>query len=285
MSAATKDTPPRHVQALRARFRNMAADELAVNRLERAVANVVLAQMLPPGAVKGGTALKLRLGPERSRFTPDLDVARADTLEQFLDGYGQALTAGWGGFTGRLVPVRPARPTGVPADYIMQPFDIKVAYEARPWMTVRLEVGHDEIGDTDAPELHLSADLTRVFLALGLPEPQPVPVLPIDHQVAQKIHACSAPGSERAHDLVDLQLLIGGEDDVDLVAVRATCERLFASRRAHPWPPTVTAGPTWARIYADAADGMACLATVEEAVPWVNDLVRRICVEGKPSPA
>jgi len=33
-----------------------------------------------------------------------------------------------------------------------------------------------------------------------------------DHQVAQKLHAVSGEGSERARDLVDLQLLDKGED-------------------------------------------------------------------------
>lgn len=277
MKADKRRDAPRHVQALQARIRNISGGAQTQIRLERAVANVVLAQMLPPGAVKGGTALKLRLGPTRSRFTPDLDVARADTLDQFLEQYSDALTAGWGGFTGRLVPARPARPAGVPADYIMQPFDIKVAYRGRAWMTVRLEVGHDEIGDTLAPEEQLAADLAQVFEALGLPEPQPVPVLRIDHQAAQKLHACSAPGSERAHDLVDLQLLMDGDQLVDLGAVRATCERLFTSRRAHPWPPTITAGPGWTSIYATAAEGMECRQSLDEAVAWANDLVRRIC--------
>ncbi|MGL5929430.1 MAG: nucleotidyl transferase AbiEii/AbiGii toxin family protein [Dermatophilaceae bacterium] len=225
--------------SLRARFRNIAAGELAVNRLERAVANVVLAQMLPPGAVKGGTAIKLRLGHHGSRFTPDLDVARRSTMDQFIADYATALSTGWAGFTGRLVSVRAAKPVGIPVPYVMQPYDIKVSYHSRAWMTVRLEVGHDEIGDTDEPEFRLAGDLVVVFTQLGLPKPAPVAVLSADHQIAQKLHACSAPGSERAHDLVDLQLLMS--EPVDLTKVRVTCERLFVSRRAHTWPPVVHA--------------------------------------------
>lgn len=33
-----------------------------------------------------------------------------------------------------------------------------------------------------------------------------MPVGAVEHQIAQKLHAASAPGSSRAHDLVDLQL-------------------------------------------------------------------------------
>lgn len=274
LTAPIARQPPRNLVALRARLRNIAGDGQAVVRLERAIANVVLAQMLPAGAVKGGTALKLRLGHEGSRFTPDLDVARRGTMDQFLSEYAAALASGWDGFTGRLVRVSPAKPAGVPAGYVMQPYDIKASYRGRSWMTVRLEVGHDEIGDTDSPEMRLAADLTYVFAQLGLREPSPIAVLATDHQVAQKLHACSAEGSERAHDLVDLQLLL--REPVDFDQVRTTCERLFRSRRAHAWPPEVRPGPTWPAIYATASDGMDCAATLDEAILWVNDLIGKI---------
>lgn len=265
---------PRHVNSLKTRMANLAGSQLATSRLARAVANVVLAQMLPGGVVKGGTALKLRLGHGRSRFTPDLDFARRTTMDVFLADYAAALAEGWGGFTGRLAPVKPAKPVGVPTDYVMLPFDIKVSYQGRSWLTVRLEVGHDEIGDTDDPELHLAEDLATVFAVLGLPEPAPVAVLAVDHQIAQKLHACSAPGSERAHDLVDLQLLVA--NGLDLTKTRATCVRLFRSRGAHSWPPVVQVGRGWDTVYAQAASEVECIQSVDEAVAWVNALVDRI---------
>jgi len=49
--------------------------ERPVRRLRRALANTVVGQMLPPGVVKGGTAMKVRVGEAGSRFTPDLDAA------------------------------------------------------------------------------------------------------------------------------------------------------------------------------------------------------------------
>lgn len=58
----------------------------------------------------------------------------------------------------------------------------------------------------------------------------PVPVMGVDHQLAQKLHAVSGEGSERGRDLVDLQLLHEGEDFV-LERVAATCVRLFDYRR------------------------------------------------------
>lgn len=66
----------------------------------------------------------------------------------------------------------------------MQPFDVRLAYEGRAWCTVKFELGHNEISDAEESEHHL----------------------------AQKFHAVSEPGSERARDLVDLRPLDKGED-------------------------------------------------------------------------
>lgn len=44
------------------------------------MADAVVAQMLPDGAVKGGSALKLRFGDEGTRFSEDLDTVRASDM-------------------------------------------------------------------------------------------------------------------------------------------------------------------------------------------------------------
>lgn len=82
-----------------------------------------------------------------------------------------------------------------------------------------------------------------------------MPVGVVEHQVAQKLHAASAPGSSRAHDLVDLQLLMTGE--VDLLSVRTTCERLFQYRHKHAWPPALLVNEEGQTPYASASPGVA----------------------------
>lgn len=89
-----------------------------------------------------------------------------------------------------------------------------------------------------------------MFAELGLPQPGPVPVLPLQHQIAQKIHACTEPGSSRAHDLVDLQLM---EPHITDDVVAHTRERLFRFRKQHAWPPALTVGETWEEAYKEAA--------------------------------
>ena len=267
------DAPP-SVRSLDQRIRNLEGDESLALRRRIGMALVVVGQMLPEGAIKGGTAMALRYG-RGTRFTQDLDAARVQSLARFRADFEESLVAGWAGFTGRLVEKAAPKPAAVPSAYVMQPFDVRLAYAGRAWCTVKFELGHNEIGDADEPEHYLAEDLGRLFTDVGLESPQPVPVMRADHQVAQKLHAVSEPGSERARDLVDLQLLEKGEH-LDLSQVRATCVRLFDYRRQQTWPPTIVAGAGWGTLYAAAAEDIDVLPDVDAAVSWVNDFVRRI---------
>lgn len=248
-------------------------------RLSRAMANVIVAQMLPDGVVKGGSALLFRYGRDGSRYTRDIDTARVMELESYLKQLNAALGQGWNGFTGKLVAVEPPQPTGVPSAYVMMPYDIKLNYCGRPWQTVRIEVGHNEIGDADEFEAALPPDLAEAFEKLSFPVPRPLPVMKLAHQIAQKLHAVSEPGSERAHDLIDLQLICN-KSQIDYVEVKSVCRRLFDYRRRQPWPTEVSATPSWAALYEQARDNLLdngdILPTAAEAVAWANGLVRRI---------
>ena len=245
-------------------------------RIRTAMASVIAAQMMPAGAVKGGTAMKVRFGDTGTRFSEDLDTARALALSDYIDEYAANLQTGWNGFTGRLIKEQPARPSDVPFEYVMQPFSIKLSYNDSPWVTVRLEVGHDEIGDADNPEWCLSPELVGYFTAVGLPEPNPIPLMPLHYQIAQKLHGLTSPRSKRAHDLVDLQIIFAC-NEVDYDLARRTCERLFAYRQAQNWPPTVVAGVDWEEIYEENSVGMDVLPTLSEAIDWVNKTIARIC--------
>lgn len=156
---------------------------------------------------------------------------------------------------------------------------MKLDYNGKPWLTAPLEVGHDEIGDADEPEWVIAPDAVEVFRLLGLPDPGPVPCMPLDHQVAQKLHALSDPGSDRAHDLVDLQVIIDN-GDVDLARARRTCVRLFAYRGQQSWPPAIEKGEGWDGLYETASAGLDVLPGADEAVEWANGLVALIEAAG-----
>jgi len=255
---------PASVRSLEQRIRNLEGDDGLAQRRRVSMALVVVGQMLPGGVIKGGSAMALRYG-RGTRFTLDLDAARVQTLARFRSDFEESLAEGWAGFAGRLVEKAAPRPPAVPTTYVMQPFDVKLDYRGRPWCTVKFELGHNEIGDADEPEFQLADDMAGLFTEVGLESPKPVPVMRADHQVAQKLHAVSGEGSERARDLVDLQFLDKGED-LDLGQVAATCIRLFEYRRQQAWPPSIVEGEQWDTLYADAVDGLDVLLTVDEAV-------------------
>ena len=229
--------------------------------------------------MKGGTAIKLRVGEARSRFTVDFDAARhADVeLDDYLDELAERLMVGWDGFTGTVEALEPAQPFGIPDEYVMVPFVIRLAFRGRHWLSVTFELGRDEVGSTADAETRIASDLVELFDTLGLAVPGPVALLGVEHQIVQKLHACTSQGrlsggNDRAHDLVDLQILVQ-EELIDLPTVGIVGQRLFASRRTHAWPPVVVAYESWASIYREAAVGLDVLDDVTAAVVWANDFI------------
>lgn len=257
--------------------------DATVKRIQALVGNVVVAQVLPDSAVKGGTGLKLRFGDRVTRETPDLDTSFRGDREAFVNELNERLAAGWGDFSGRAVAGEQRAPgdllARIPASYVMQPVRVKLTYRKNDFMSVDLEIGHDELQATtsEPAETEMSDEILELFAELGLPEPAPVRVLPLHHQISQKLHACTEPGSERAHDLVDLQLLV---PKADPRLVRDTTKRLFAFRNlpGHTWPPTLVAGDKWPMLYDEAATGLDVLA-LDDAVTWVNNYLTRLSAE------
>ena len=244
-------------------------------RIRRAVANTIVAQLMPDCVIKGGSSLKFRYGDIATRVTKDMDAAQGADLDAFITRLDEALNGGWNGFTGHVVRREPATPEDVPPAYVMHPFDVKLEYNRKPWVTVRLEMGTNEVGDTLEADYALAPDIAEMFAALGLPQPKPVPLMKLNHQVAQKLHGLTDPSQNRPHDLVDLQLIFS-RNELDLALVRKTCERLFSHRRRQSWPARVVVGELWDAGYAAAKYDLPVKATVAEAVDWANDLIDKI---------
>ena len=263
------------------RLLDIAIDRLAMGmsldpvRLRRFIGNVIVAQLLPAGVVKGGSALKLRFGNVATRYTKDLDAARALGLEAYISELEERLRRGWGGFTGRVIKGRPAKVKDVDPQYVMKPYEIKLDYRGHPWQTIPLELSHNEIGDADEPEMALASDVPPIFESLGLPIPSDVHLKPLHFQLAQKIHAVTSEKNDRVRDLVDLQLVMKNAD-VDLVRTRITCLRLFAYRKKQSWPPRVMKYEDWEELYLTAKEDLDVLPSVEEAIDWANELIAKI---------
>jgi len=257
-------------------IQRFAGNPLRANEIRNLMANAIVAQMIGEGVVKGGTGLKFRYGEAMSRVTADLDTAWRTGLDEFLKGLRSRLAAGWNGFAGEVRVLKQGSPKGVPFDYVMQPCDVKLTYLGRPWYTVQLEVGHNEIGDADAFDVvEIPKVLEELFDFIAIPHPSAVPAMRLEFQVAQKLHGSSAPSSKRAHDLIDLQLIMG-KADVDMKLAGEICRKLFKYRKTHEWPPTVAKGEDWERTYEDQKADLPVLPTVDEAVAWANELIGKI---------
>ncbi|MBO5939862.1 MAG: nucleotidyl transferase AbiEii/AbiGii toxin family protein [Kiritimatiellae bacterium] len=268
---------PQNVSFLERAIRKLASSNVEAYRLRVMMANVIVGQFLENAVARGGTSMKLRYGNSTTRFTMDFDVARRIELEEFTSTFARRIEAGWGPFTGRLVEAGENHPKGVPQEYVMRPFDIKLQYRGHAWCTVRFEVSYDEIGDADEMDLPpVPQEILGAFSKLELPTPLPVPLMTIPFQVAQKLHGLTEEGSTRAQDLIDLQLMAKYET-FDLKKIHVVCKRLFANRKRQEWPSLVVEGERWAGVYAEGANSIDGLyPTVSEAIAWVNDLIKAI---------
>ena len=251
-------------------------DSVRANELAVALANAIVSQMIDAGVVKGGTSLKLRYGEKATRVTKDLDTAWSVDLDSFLKDSGAKLKEGWNGFTGEVTVLKQATPKGIPFDYVMQPCAVHLNYLGTPWRVVDMEIGHNEIGDADAFDIiPVPEEIALLAEHLCFPALGDVRVMKLEYQVAQKLHGASERGSKRAHDLIDLQL-ITSQNTIDLAKTAAICRQLFKYRRKQPWPATITKNENWDVVYAEQKGSLSVLPTVDEAIAWANDLIRRI---------
>lgn len=239
-------------------------------RVRVTISQVIVAQMIPDALVKGGSGMKFRFGMKFARDSKDLDAAWRGEQEDFAAGLRHRLSKGWGPFAGtvKTLPLRHDERAGYPA---MQPYAVKLAAYRRDFQTVVVEVGWDELGATHdgSAELIDLAEIAEMFAGLGLPRPDPVRVIAVHHQIAQKIHACTEPGNDRAHDLVDLQLL-WPESEADLDLVAATAWRQFQWRQRQPFPGVFDPAPGWEDKYLEAASGLGVLGSPTDAASWLR---------------
>ncbi|GAA1155035.1 hypothetical protein [Ornithinicoccus hortensis] len=77
---------PTSVRSLEQRIRHLEGSEGLALRRRVGMALVVVSQMLPEGAIKGGSAMALRYG-RATRFTQDLDAARVRPLARFRSDF------------------------------------------------------------------------------------------------------------------------------------------------------------------------------------------------------
>jgi Nucleotidyl transferase AbiEii toxin, Type IV TA system len=281
-------SPPANLRSLRDRLTQAAQRQGVVfGRLQRHVAMIVVAQFAamltddngaPLLLVKGGSSLELRRGIPDSRTSKDFDTVARREIEEVHEQLAEAGEAGWEGFTAIFTAPEEIDVPGMPVK--PRRFTAKLGYRGKPFASVPIEVSTVEAGNADQFDTLTSNALGLV----GVPAAVAVPCMTIPWQVAQKLHAVTtvleAPRvNDRAHDLVDLQLLEGLLPETDLLPTRSACIAVFEARAQHSWPPKVAALPHWPPIYSSALEGLDHLglaATVEDAAGAVRRFVERI---------
>jgi hypothetical protein len=281
-------SPPSNLRSLRDRLVAAAKREgLVFGRLQQHVAVLVVAQLAarltdaaggPLLLVKGGSSLELRRGIGDSRTSKDLDaVARRDVAEVH-ELLGDAGEPGWEGFTAIFTPPEEIEVPGLQVK--PRRFVAKLSYHGQPFASVPIEVSTVEAGNAESFDAVFSDALALV----GVPGAVTVPCMTLPWQIAQKLHACTATPAapktnDRAHDLVDLQLLEVLLADIDLEQTRLACVAVFEVRAEQSWPTTIRALPHWPAIYDRAREGLDHIdlaETVAAAAQRVQRFVSRI---------
>ncbi len=281
-------SPPTNLRSLRDRLTQAAQRQGVVfGRLQRHVAMIVVAQFAttltddngaPLLLVKGGSSLELRRGIPDSRTSKDFDTVARRDIELVHEQLADAGEAGWEGFTAIFTSPEEIDVPGLPVK--PRRFTAKLSYLGRPFASVPIEVSTIEAGNADQFDTLTSDALGLV----GVPVTVAMPCMTVPWQIAQKLHAVTAvlehpKVNDRAHDLVDLQLLEGLLPGSDLLPTRSACIAVFEARAQHPWPPRVAALPHWPPIYTGALEGLDHLElamTVDAAAEAVQRFVARI---------
>lgn len=298
-------TPPLNVTQLNERLARVASEMgIPVARARVMLCTLVVSQMLPDAvAVKGGMGVKLRLGETGTRATSDLDVSTRARGEEFEQSFRTRLAEGWGrvpasrgqlrrnpdapnriAFTGTLRASQLHDPGLERPEYVMHPYRVTLAFLGVAWGGLDVEVSDPEIDAEAHSKREIDHNLVEFGACFGFGELQPVELVDLEYQIAQKIHAVTDLNYNRAHDLVDLQLLQASEHDQR--KLRQLCERTFRWRNQQPWPPLpLREMDGWERAYEDARDETQVagetpvLADLHSVRLWLTDLIKNTAGE------
>jgi hypothetical protein len=234
--------------ALEQRLKDRAAGDgarLARDR-KRVAFDRLLARLLRVAAgrwlLKGGFALDLRLAA-RARSTKDMDIEWRAEESELLDTLLDAVRHDTGDFF-----VFAIERTGAPEDRLggSHRFQVSASLAGRPFETFLLDVGLRSDGAV-ATETLRTGDL----LGFAGIEPVEVEAVPLELQVAEKLHAYTRTyeggrASTRPKDLVDLAL-IAELSSLDASVLRGEIEAIFNLRDTHAPPFALPPPPAdWA---------------------------------------
>lgn len=295
-------TPPLNVTQLNDRLAHVARElGIPVARARVMLCTLIVSQMLPDAvAIKGGMGVKLRMGDLGTRATSDLDVSTRTRGDKFEQDFRARLAEGWGtvpaskgeqrrnpdapdrvAFTASVRAAKLHDPGLTRPEYVMHPYRVSIAFLGSTWGALDVDVSDPEIDSYAHARTEIDGELVQFGAYFGFGELQPVELVGLEYQIAQKIHAVTDPAYTRAHDLVDLQLLWAAEPDLSVL--NRLCIRTFDWRNEQIWPPLpLRPMEDWALAYADAREETEVnghtpvLADITTARAWLGEIVERI---------
>ncbi len=219
--------------------------------------------------LKGGLALDYRFG-DRARSTRDVDLAMAGGEASVTKDLLAAQEAEIGDYF-RFAIERTEQPDEIDAGLAVR-YHVRVELAGRNFDDFALDIGSDqptEADDVQGPTLLAFA---------GLP-PVVAPVIPLELQVAEKLHAYSrAYGnsglpSTRVKDLVDMNL-IADHAKLDARRLGHALEDTFSQRGTHDLPERLHAPPpSWKVPYAKLAKEVGLSGALEDGFRRVSELL------------
>jgi Nucleotidyl transferase AbiEii toxin, Type IV TA system len=214
----------------------------------------------------------------RARATRDLDLIVNHPTAGLLDELDGALAVPFESFSFR----RHGSMRALPRDALR--VEVAVQYGGKSWARIQVDLSRRE---ADVAEFEMVPALHFPDYAFGFPEH--LPCLSLYAQAAQKVHGMTRPSTtawtnDRFKDLVDLLLL--SELIEDVAAFRTTCERVFAARGTHPWPPPIEAPASWREPFRVLAEQVALPVTdIDEALLRVRAFLETVAPKMSPAVA
>lgn len=294
--------PPLNVTQLNDRLAQVSTEMgIPMARARVMLCTLIVSQMIPGAvAIKGGMGVKLRLGEAGTRATSDLDISTRHRGENFLHTFTGLLSKGWGrvpaskgqvrrdptapdrvAFTGVIRAKRIHDPGLARPEYVMHPYRVSLAFLGVPWGGLDVEVSDPEINAQAYSMREIDRELVKFGSKFALGTLRLVPLVDLEYQIAQKIHAVTDSNYSRAHDLVDLMLLCAAGPN--FVLLRENCVRTFRWRNQQSWPPfPLRAMNGWegayvqARVETEVNGETFVLKNLEEAREWLVALIEEI---------
>lgn len=227
-------------------------------------------------ALKGGFALETRLG-DRARASVDLDADHLRGAEAARDDLQRAVIEDVGDHFGfAVVGAEELREGG---STLATRYKLESSLAGRTFEPLQVDVSVAIPDPWDAQP----ARRTGLLAELGF-EPMEVWLVPLERQVAEKLHAYTrtygSGGTTRARDLVDL-LLVQEHERLDLGSLRDSIRRVFARRGTHAIPERLPAPARELSIgYRTEAERVGVESRIEDAhrllAQWLDPVLASI---------